>query len=148
MPGYESGGIQYLVEASRVKPLALDAAAFPTAVDLKSDANLGRLNVTKTPGDICGDGDYDALYSFGARSFSVWNLSGILLFDSGNDLDKKAKTFSVYPDARSDDKGVEPEGIALGEVNKRQLAFIGMERANAVAIYDVTNPLSPIFYKF
>ena len=86
------------------------------------------------------------MYSFGARSFSVWNgLSGALLFDSGNDLEKRAKTFGVYPDTRSDDKGVEPEGIALGEVNKRQLAFVGMERANAVAIYDVTNPLSPVF---
>lgn len=40
---------------------------------------------------------------------------------------------------------MEPEGITLGKVNKRNLAFVGMERADAVAIYDVTNPLQPVF---
>jgi hypothetical protein len=51
----------------------------------------------------------------------------------------------VYDDGRSDDKGVEPEGIALGMVGNKKVAFVGLERADAVALYDVTNPANPIF---
>ena len=39
---------------------------------------LGRLKITTTKGDIDNDGDYDELYIFGARSFSIWNSEGIL----------------------------------------------------------------------
>ncbi len=143
---YEVGLTKYLVEAARIKTLNLDGTVFPNAAFLKRDENLGRLNITKTIGDIDRDGDYDALYSFGARSFSVWNgLSGALIYDSGSELEEKAKLIGSYPDSRSDDKGVEPEGIAVGEVNKTPLVFIGMERANAVAIYNVSNPANPLF---
>jgi len=132
-------------EMKRVSTLNLNANAFPNAADLKTAAKLGRLNVTTTLG-LGSDNTYHALYSLGARSFSVWNgITGQLLFDSGNELDKKAFQAGIYDDARSDDKGVEPEGITSGEVNKRTLAFIGLERADAVAIYDVTNPVQPQF---
>ena len=107
---------------------------------------MGRLNITNTMGKNATTNYYDALYSFGARSFSVWNgNNGELLFDSKNELDKKASVANFYDDDRSDSKGTEPEGITIGEVNKTQLAFIGMERADAVAIYDVSNPLQPQF---
>ena len=97
-------------------------------------------------GDTDGDGDYDELYSFGARSFSVWNgNTGSLLYDAGNSLEQKAIASGFYDDARSDDKGVEPEGLALGTVHKTKLVFVALERADAVAIYNVTNPLNPRF---
>lgn len=157
---YSSGGIPYLftanegdvreytgfAEAKRVSALKLDATAFPDAATLQGQTMLGRLNVTTTLGDTDKDGDYDELYSFGARSFSVWNgNSGELVFDSKNELEAKVNAMSWYDDNRSDDKGVEPEGIALGEVGKKKLAFIGMERADAVAIYDISNPAAPVF---
>lgn len=126
--------------------VVLDPAVFPNAAFLKANENLGRLNITKTMGNTDGDSEYEALYSLGARSFSVWNgNNGALLFDSKNELEKKAQLANFYDDDRSDNKGVEPEGITLGKVNKRNLAFVGMERADAVAIYDVTNPLQPVF---
>ena len=136
------------VESKRVKDLTLDPIAFPNAATLKGDGVLGRLNVTTTLGDPDKDGDYDELYSFGARSFSIWNgNNGQLLFDSKNDLEKKNITAGFYDDGRSDDKGVEPEGLALGYVGKRPIAFVGMERSDAVAIYDISNPYSPGFLK-
>lgn len=135
-------------EIKRVKDVALDATAFPNAVTLKTDAQLGRLNITTTLGDTDGDGDFDVLYSFGARSFSVWNgNTGDLVWDSKNELDIKAKELGVYDDNRSDDKGTEPEAITIGKVGTKTLAFVGMERADAVAVYDVTNPTSPVFVK-
>jgi DNA-binding beta-propeller fold protein YncE len=135
-------------EIKRIKDIILDPTAFPNAATLKQDAQLGRLNVTTTLGDTDNDGDFDALYSFGARSFSVWNGStGELVFDSKNELDVKAKELGVYDDNRSDDKGAEPEAITLGKVGTKTIAFIGMERVDAVAVYDVTNPTAPVFIK-
>jgi hypothetical protein len=135
-------------EIKRVKDIALDATAFPTAATLKTDAQLGRLNITTTLGDTDGDGDFDALYSFGARSFSVWNgNSGDLVYDSKNELDIKAKELGIYDDARSDDKSVEPEAITIGKVGTKYIAFVGMERVDAVAVYDVTIPTAPVFVK-
>jgi DNA-binding beta-propeller fold protein YncE len=157
---YSSGNIPYLftvnegdvreytafAEAKRISAMKLDATAFPDAAMLQGQTMLGRLNVTTTLGDKDNDGDYDELYSFGARSFSVWNgNTGEIVFDSKNELEAKANALSLYDDNRSDDKGVEPEGIALGDVGKKKLAFIGMERADAVAIYDVSNPAAPVF---
>ncbi|HEX2607820.1 MAG TPA: choice-of-anchor I family protein, partial [Flavisolibacter sp.] len=158
---YEANGIPYLFTANegdvrewsgfaenkRVKDLKLDPAAFPDA-SVQADAKLGRLNVTTTMGDTDKDGDYDALYSFGARSFSVWNGSnGALIWDSKNELEQKAIEASLYEDGRSDDKGVEPEGIAIGQVGRKIIGFIGMERADALALYDLSNPTQPSFLK-
>lgn len=160
----ESNGVPYLftanegdareydtfIEVKRVKDktVILDATKFPDGAELKKDGKLGRLNITTTLGDIDGDGDLDELYSLGARSFSVWNgTTGNLVFDSKNELDKKTIEAETYDDGRSDDKSVEPEGIVIGTVGHKKIAFVGMERADAVAVYDVTLPANPVFLK-
>lgn len=141
----EYGGFE---EAERVKDLLLDPTAFPDAATLQQEDKLGRLNVTKTVGDDKSDGDLDVLYSFGARSFSVWQgNTGQQVYDSKNELERKCIAAGLYDDGRSDDKGVEPEGITLGTVGKKSIAFVGMERADALAIYDVTDPFQPTFLK-
>ncbi len=129
--------------------VVLDPAAFPNAATLKLEANLGRLNITTTLGDKDGDGDFDELYSFGARSFSIWNgLTGKQIFDSGNELDQTAVNEENYDDGRSDDKGTEPEGVVIGRVGNKNLLFVGMERADGVAVYDVTNPVKPKYLQW
>jgi DNA-binding beta-propeller fold protein YncE len=136
------------VEMARVgsSSVKLDPVAFPDAAELKKNTQLGRLNITKTLGDTDGDGDYDQLYSIGSRSFSIWHgLTGQLMFDSKDDLDRRCAALGIYPDNRSDDKGSEPEGIVIGRVGNRNLLFVGLERADAVFIYDVTNPVRPVF---
>lgn len=135
-------------EVKRVKDntVLLDPVKFPNAADLKKDEQLGRLNITTTLGDLNGDGKLDELYSLGSRSFSVWNgITGAQIYDSKNELDRKCNDAGVYDDGRSDDKSVEPEGITIGTVGYKKTAFVGMERADAVAVYDVTNPSSPVF---
>ena len=135
-------------EMKRVSAVALDATNFPTATTLKTDAVLGRLNITTTLGDTDGDGDFDALYSLGSRSFSVWNATtGSQVFDSKNELDIKAKDLAIYDDGRSDDKSVEPESVCIGRVGSKSIAIIGLERADAFAIYDITIPTAPVFIK-
>jgi len=148
-----------LIEEVRVKDIMLDEAAFPNASVLQDKEVLGRLTVTNTMGDIDGDGDFDALYSFGARSFSIWDASGNLVWDSGDQIEKA--TAIAYPeyfnsdndeegdlDPRSDAKGPEPEAIAVGTINGSTYAFVGLERIGGVMIFDVTNPAAPVFKKY
>ena len=153
-------------EEARVKDLGdpeeglgpLDPDAFPNAEELQDDANLGRLKITTTLGDIDGDGDFDQLWGYGARSFSIWDSTGNLVFDSGDDFanitaEQVPELFNSQGDAdsfdsRSDDKGAEPETVTIGEVDGKTLAFIGLERIGGVMVYDVSNPTAPEFVEY
>jgi hypothetical protein len=147
-----------LAEEARASSLTLDPTVFPDATVLKNNANLGRLNVTNTLGDVDGDGDYDALYTLGGRSFSIWSTDGALVFDSGSDFERviaarnpeffNASNDDRAFDSRSDNKGPEPEAVTIGEIGKRSYAFIGLERQGGVVVYDVTNPVSPVFVDY
>ncbi|MFP4342352.1 MAG: choice-of-anchor I family protein [Cyclobacteriaceae bacterium] len=133
-------------EEERVEDLSLDATTFPNAAMLQEEAQLGRLQVTSTLGDTDSDDEYEELVSFGARSFAIWDGStGHLVFDSGNEVEKLIIEEGLYDDGRSDAKGVEPEGVAVGRIKGRTIAFIGLERVDAVMVYDVTDPYAPRF---
>jgi hypothetical protein len=137
-------------EDVRLSTRRLDPTAFPNGDELKRTNNLGRLNVSSVDGDVDGDGDLDAIYSYGARSFSIRDAVGNLIFDSGDQLERL--TAAVFPgnfnashsnnnfDNRSPSKGPEPEGLAVGKVAGRTLAFVAFERIGGVAVYDITNP--------
>jgi 2',3'-cyclic-nucleotide 2'-phosphodiesterase (5'-nucleotidase family) len=136
----------------------LDSTVFPNASALKSNARLGRLTVTRASGDLDGDGDFDEIQVFGARSFSIHAADGRRVFDSGDALERL--TAATFPanfnsnndtndfDSRSDNKGPEPEGVTVGRIGPRTYAFIGLERIGGVLIYDVTDPLAPIFVQY
>lgn len=51
-------------------------------------------------------------------------------------------------DNRSVDKGPEPEGVAIGRMNDRVYAFIGLERVGGIMVYDVTNPHQPEYVEY
>ena len=55
------------------------------------------------------------LYAAGARSFSIRDADGNVVYDSGSILDREAHARGIYDDGRSRDKGVEPEGVTLLE---------------------------------
>ncbi len=127
----------------------LDPVAFPNAAALKLNSNLGRLNVLRNgaTGGLAEGTPMTEIVTLGGRSFSIRNADGALVFDSGNQLEVAALAAGVYDDERSDDKGVEPEGVALFSLGGRTLAFIGLERTtrSAVAIYDITDPANASF---
>lgn len=136
------------IEAKRVKDIKLDPTKFPLAADLQKETSLGRLNITTTLGDSDGDGDFDELFSFGARSMSVWNgISGNLIFDTHNEIDSRNIQLGLYDDTRSDDKGSEPEGVVIGKIGEKSYAFVGNERSDSFIIYDISNPYYPSFIK-
>ena len=157
------GGLDYdakdgclaYIDESRVEDLAL-AANFDY---LNNDDNdIGRLKVTTVKGDKNNDGQYESLYAYGARSFTIWDSNGLVVFDSGDQIARV--TASVHGnafnnnedenkgDTRSDDKGAEPEALTLGEVGDRLFAFVGLERMGAIMVFDITNPYDVKFQDY
>ncbi|MGO4891043.1 choice-of-anchor I family protein [Flavobacterium sp. W21_SRS_FM6] len=119
---------------------------------------LGRLTVSKVLGDQDKDGTYEAIYAYGARSFTIWDSNGMAVFDSGDDLERI--TASIHGnafnnendentgDGRSANKGPEPEALAVGQVGDHTYAFIGTERMSGIFVYDITNPYDTKFVDY
>jgi len=171
---FEQGGAAYLISANegdardydgyseeaRVADLLLDPVAYPNAAELQEEANLGRLNTTLANGDLDGDGDVDQIYSYGARSFSIWDANGNLVYDSGSDFERRTAEPDFAPffnstnddndsfDNRSDDKGPEPEAVTTGIVDGVLYAFIGLERIGGIMVYDLSDPANPAFVTY
>ncbi|MEA5522235.1 choice-of-anchor I family protein [Limnoraphis robusta] len=172
---YEANDVTYIVTANegdsrdydgfseedQIENITLDSTTFPNAAELQLPENLGRLEVTTTLGDTDNDGDFDELYAFGGRSFSIWEPTeeGLeLVFDSGDQFEQIiAKQFPDFFnttnddnafDDRSDNKGSEPEGVAVGEIDGKTYAFISLERMGGIMSYDITNPSQPQFLEY
>ncbi|MHC4877098.1 MAG: choice-of-anchor I family protein [Planctomycetota bacterium] len=146
-------------EDERIKDLTLDPTAFPNAAELQADEALGRLGVSTVDGDIDGDSDFDQLFSYGTRSFSIFDAAGNLVFDSGDDFE--SITANALPEffnsnnddndsfeSRSDNKGPEPEAVTTGVIGDRTYAFIGLERVGGIMVYDVTVPEEASFVTY
>ena len=145
---------------------SLDATAFPaaTVTAINTAQELGRLTLMAKDangkfGDTDGDGDYDRLYMLGSRSFSIWDAeTGLQVFDSGDDVerivynnaaDDATKSLALLKASqllgRLDNKGPEPESVVVGQVGSETYAFVALERASAILMYQITNPLKPKF---
>ncbi|HET9506233.1 MAG TPA: choice-of-anchor I family protein [Hymenobacter sp.] len=141
-------------------PYLLDPTVFPNASLLKNEAVLGRLNVTNKLGDTDGDGDFDEIYAYGGRSFSIYNAStGAEVYDSGNLLERVTAADATYGTIfnasnafgetptrknRSDDKGPEPEGVTTGRIGQNLYAFVSLERVGGVMVFNINNPAVPV----
>ncbi|MDX1504506.1 MAG: choice-of-anchor I family protein [Spongiibacter sp.] len=138
-------------ELDGVSAPAVDAANRSFA-DAGNNNELGRLKVTDQTGDTDGDGDIDIITAFGARSFAVWDASGNLVYDSGAELERM--TFASLganfnnTDANSDDRGPEPESVALLALGSRVYAFIGLTATGGIAVYDVSSPYGVQFVQY
>jgi DNA-binding beta-propeller fold protein YncE len=139
---YKWRGRTYLVLANegdfREDNADRSAAGSPPFSALAPLDRLRISNVDSSPGD---------LYAAGARSMSIREADGTVVFDSGSILDTEAHARGVYDNGRSRDKGVEPEGVALVDIRGRTYAFVGLERttSSAIAVFDVTDPNQATF---
>jgi hypothetical protein len=170
MASFEHHGRTYLVtanegdardydgfsEESRINDLLLDPGVFPA--ELQRNENLGRLTVTTSNGLNADTGYFEALYAFGARSFSIWNDRLELVYDSGADIERitananpeffNSNNTSNNFEGRSDDKGPEPEAIGVAKLWGRTYAFVGLERIGGIIVYDISNPHTPTFVQY
>jgi LPXTG-motif cell wall-anchored protein len=153
------------------------ADSFASFWDTTNDAVKAenKLGVQKTtlafPTKAPVSGTATNLFVFGGRSFSIWNSSGELVWDSGSQLEEIA--LRDYPaafnsdssdsaatpqlmvsgqparmDRRSTSKGVEPEALAVGTIGAQTFAFVGLERMGGIMVYDVSNPTAPSFVRY
>src|SRR5918995_819780 len=134
---YKVGGQTYLVLANEgdFREDNVDRSAAGSAPFLAA-APLDRLRISNR------DSSPGNLYAAGARSFTIRDAEGTVVYDSGKILDTEAHKRGVYDDGRSRDKGVEPEGVALMNIAGRTYAFVGLERttSSAIAVFDITDP--------
>lgn len=123
----------------------LDNTVFPNEAALKTNAELGRLtvsNATGLRGDTDGDGDIDQILVYGARSFSILDSTGSIVFDSADIIERIVSTqlTAAIFDDRSDNKGPEPESIEIAKIGSKTYAFLGLERSHMTLAFDVTDP--------
>jgi hypothetical protein len=81
-----------------------DVPREPDAVAWLGDELL----VTANEGDLFG----------GSRGFSIFTTRGHPVFDSGVELEHLAMAHGHYPEGRSDNKGTEPEGVAVARYGR------------------------------
>ena len=172
---FDDGDCFHYLDEIRIKDITnLNIAGYDSAL-LQEDANLGRLKVltdlgvectdpadtatlavTGQPGATC---TYTELYSFGARSMTIWNsVTGEPVFDTGNDFEvitanRYGANFNATNDendgdSRSDDKGPEPEGVAVGVIDGKTYAFVGLERMGGIMVYNISVPEAAKFVQY
>ena len=118
----------------------------------------GNLKLSNASGWNEEKGCFDSLYSYGSRSFSIYDGEGNVVFDSGSDFEEITKDIPGLNfnadnedpdfDDRSDNKGPEPEALTIGKVGDRTYAFIGAERVGGIFVYDVTTPAEAKFVTY
>lgn len=173
---FDDGECFYYLDEIRIGDIADTGATLSAELlaklpaDYAEDENLGRLKVITDLGladTSCLDAayqptascEYSDLYSFGARSFTIWNAgTGEVVYDSGSDFEtltfeELGESFNASNDDnegddRSDDKGPEPEAVEIAQIGSKFIAFVALERVGGVMVYDVTDPASPTFIQY
>ena len=163
-------------ERSAVGDLVLDPDVFDDyngfslGEDLKQRENLGRLRVTNLQKYKMENSTkiFQELYTFGARSFSIWSTEDKkFVYDSGDDFEQitaSALTFSTDKscfntedsdnafDNGSRKMGPEADGVTVGQINGRHYAFVVLVRPGGIMVYDVTttdtDPVKPVFQQY
>jgi hypothetical protein len=147
----EDDGCLVYTDETEIGDVQLDASL--TGLDRIAD-----LKINKALGDANGDGVYERVYAYGARSFAIFDDIGALVYDSGDLIERiVADRFPDYfnttdnelaVDDRSDNKGPEPEALTLGQLGDRTLAFVGLERMGGFMTFDITDPQAVQFVSY
>ncbi|CAM9455187.1 unnamed protein product [Scytosiphon promiscuus] len=154
----EEDTADFFTDETRVGDLAIELGLDATMAPYNDEA-LGRLKVTSA---APYDGNIDELYAFGGRSISIFDgKKGELVWDSGDFIEQftadPANGFSdIFNseggvdtfDGRSDDKGAEPEGLAMAEIDGRIFVFVSLERIGGWMCWDVSDPTAPVFQSY
>ncbi|MGJ8632081.1 MAG: choice-of-anchor I family protein [Glaciecola sp.] len=153
---YDAGdGCLAFTDEFKIKNLpAAPGSAFEI---LANDDRVRNLRVTSA-GPTNANGEYEIAVAYGARSFTIWDQNGVVVFDSADQMERI--TASIYGDSfnstddenakddRSENKGPEPEAITVGIVGDKTYAFVGLERMGGIMIFDITNPFSVDFVDY
>ncbi len=163
---FEVGGESYFITANEGDSRIVVSAAFedPAINEARAssltdpdDPDYARVNVDTVWSSA------DDLYAFGGRGFSVFrqNADGTVekVSETGGDFEQiiaalpnAAAVFNGQNggefDGRSDNKGAEPEGVVVGEVDGVPYAFVSLERIGGVMVWDLSVPETPRYVRY
>ncbi|MGP0593807.1 esterase-like activity of phytase family protein [Nitrospira sp. T9] len=108
-----------------------DVRREPDAVKWISKRQLA----TADEGDLVG----------GSRGFTIFNTDGDVRFTSGHSMEHLMARIGHYPEARSENKGNEPEGIEYGDYGRNDYLFVGSERSSVITVYRLRRNHRPEF---
>ncbi len=115
-----------------------DTLAFTPAGD-----HLVLLNEGDTELESFGDNVWS-----GGRGWSILDLEGNVVDDSGSSAEELAVLRGHYPEGRSENRGIEMEGGTTARFGSQDLAFVASERGSFLLVYDITNIEDPQLLQF
>lgn len=147
-----------LVDLPTLTITAIFSAGTPTVdmVDVAEDGIIdqqsGSVEVPREPDAVtwigtthfatANEGDLNG----GSRGFSIFDTSGEVVYDSGNEMEWWTARIGQYPEGRSEAKGNEPEGILYAEFGDVPYLFVLSERSSVV--FGTSTMLHSYIYKY
>ena len=89
---------------------------------------------------IANEGDMDG----GSRGFTVFNKDGTEIYESGMSFEYAVIEIGHYPEERSGNKGVEPEGMEAATFGSVPMVVLLAERSSVAGVYDMSDPANPV----
>lgn len=128
-------------------------SATVTGIDTAKDKTIsltGSITAAREPDSVgwidnrylatANEGDWRG----GSRGWSVFDsVTGGVVWDAGNSFEYLAETLGLHNEARAAKKGAEPEGLLISTIRGKRYGFVGSERSNFIAVYDLSDPVSP-----
>lgn len=128
--------------------------------NLFDEAQMGRLKITSAMGKN-SDGKYEAIYTYGGRSMSIYKLENnqlVQVYDSASLFENtianampshfNISNDNIKKDSRSDDKGPEPEDVKVGQMFGKTYAFVSLERQGGIIVMDISTPAQAQFVQY
>lgn len=152
----ENNGVVLVDAASGTVSRVFSAGtASVSGIDVKKDGRIdqtGAIPATPREPDAVAWLDANHLatadegdWKGGTRGWTVFDTEGRVVWAAGAELERLAVRVGLHTEDRAAKKGVEPEGLAVATFGGTPYAFVGSERSNVVAVYDVTDPTAPRF---
>ncbi|MEU4653382.1 esterase-like activity of phytase family protein [Streptomyces sp. NPDC023723] len=153
----ENNGIVTIdLAAGRITKAFSAGTATVTGIDTVEDGVIDQTgSITDVPREPDAVGWIDDRYlatanegdwKGGTRGWTVFDSrTGKVVWDAGNSYEHLAARYGLLNEDRSENKGTEPEGLAIATYDGVRYAFVGSERSNFVAVYDISEPTEPVF---
>jgi len=145
------------VTLQQLLPSQLDSHVFDeaTLAWLNRSDTMGRLLLSRHQGFNASTHQFTSLHSFGSRSVSIYSAhTGERIYDSGALFERMLAewlpegfnvdyNYTAIPDARSTNKGCEPQNVRIVELEGVLYAFVLFEIVGGLVMLDLSDVTSP-----
>ncbi len=88
---------------------------------------------------VANEGDWKG----GARGFTIFNVDGSVVYESGASFEQAVAALGHYPEHRNK-KGIEVESVEVATFGEVPMLFVAAERASVIGVYDLSDPKAPV----